>query len=111
MVGANPANQMPPSANMPLPGQSKPLSTWRQNSNIPTGGAPGALPPHQPTPAAAASTSGSSSEVGSGGELLRGGGGVCLILQDPSYAVYIGIANLPTTSLLLPAAACVGLPL
>ncbi|EFN52153.1 hypothetical protein CHLNCDRAFT_56330 [Chlorella variabilis] len=28
---------MPPSANEPLPGQVKPLSTWRQHSNIPTG--------------------------------------------------------------------------
>lgn len=47
VVGANPANQMPPSANEPLPGQSKPLSTWRQKSNIPTGAAGDALPPHQ----------------------------------------------------------------
>ncbi|KAI7844035.1 hypothetical protein COHA_002375 [Chlorella ohadii] len=47
VVGANPANQMPPSANEPLPGQSKPLSTWRQPSNIPTGAAGEALPQHQ----------------------------------------------------------------
>ncbi|KAL4424083.1 hypothetical protein ABPG75_001384 [Micractinium tetrahymenae] len=39
---------MPPSANEPLPGQSKPLSTWRQHSSIPTGaGSAEALPPHQ----------------------------------------------------------------
>lgn len=47
VVGANPANQMPPSANEPLPGQSKPLSTWRQPSSIPTGAAGEALPQHQ----------------------------------------------------------------
>lgn len=41
------ANQMPPSANEPLPGQVKPLSTWRQHSNIPTGSSAVALPPHQ----------------------------------------------------------------
>lgn len=47
VVGANPANQMPPSTNEPLPGQSKPLSTWRQPSSIPTGAAGEALPQHQ----------------------------------------------------------------
>lgn len=47
VVGANPANQMPPSANEPLPGQSKPLSMWRQPSSIPTGAAGDALPQHQ----------------------------------------------------------------
>lgn len=35
-TGVSPSNQMPPSANAPLPGQSKPLSMWRQESNIPT---------------------------------------------------------------------------
>ncbi len=44
MVGAN---AMPPSANVPLPGQSKPLSTWRQQSTIPTGGDAAAAPQHQ----------------------------------------------------------------
>lgn len=52
VVGANPANQMPPSANEPLPGQRKPLSTWRQQSNIPTGAAD-ALPTHQAAPGGA----------------------------------------------------------
>lgn len=47
VVGANAANQMPPSANEPLPGQAKPLSTWRQSSTIPTGSAAEELPPHQ----------------------------------------------------------------
>jgi len=37
VVGVNPGNQMAPSPNAPLPGQSKPLSTWRQDSSIPTG--------------------------------------------------------------------------
>ena len=36
-MGVNPGNQMPPSANAPLPGQAKPLGTWRQPSSIPTG--------------------------------------------------------------------------
>eukprot|EP00887_Chlorella_sp_A99_P006837 scaffold2.g6837.t1 len=38
-AGVSPSNQMPTSANAPLPGQSKPLSTWRQHSSIPTAGA------------------------------------------------------------------------
>ena len=37
VVGVNPGNQMPSSPNAPLPGQSKPLNTWRQGSSIPTG--------------------------------------------------------------------------
>lgn len=38
VVGSlNPENQMQPSPNEPLPGQSKPLGTWRQNSSIPSG--------------------------------------------------------------------------
>jgi len=37
VVGVNPGNQMAPSPNAPLSGQSKPLSTWRQDSSIPTG--------------------------------------------------------------------------
>lgn len=39
VVGANPANVMPPSPNLPLPGQDKPLGTWRQRSSIPTAAA------------------------------------------------------------------------
>ncbi|KAI3432225.1 hypothetical protein D9Q98_003787 [Chlorella vulgaris] len=48
------ANQMPPSANTPLPGQSKPLSTWREQSSIPTGTS-GAAPPQQAQPSSSSS--------------------------------------------------------
>ena len=38
VVGSvDPGNQMQPSPNTPMPGQSKPLGTWRQNSSIPAG--------------------------------------------------------------------------
>ena len=47
VIGAtSPANGMPSSSNTPQPGQSKPLSTWRQPSSIPTVAADG-LPGHQ----------------------------------------------------------------
>ncbi|KAK2080388.1 hypothetical protein QBZ16_000241 [Prototheca wickerhamii] len=46
VIGATPANGMPSSSNAPQPGQSKPLSTWRQPSSIPTVAADG-LPGHQ----------------------------------------------------------------
>jgi hypothetical protein len=48
------ANQMPPSANTPLPGQSKPLSTWREQSSIPTGTS-GAAPPQHAQPSSSSS--------------------------------------------------------
>lgn len=44
VVGVNQKNQMAPSPNAPTPGQSKPLSTWRQESSIPTGAAGAAGP-------------------------------------------------------------------
>jgi len=44
VVGPNPANVMPPSPNLPLPGQDKPLSTWRQRSSIPNATASEQMP-------------------------------------------------------------------
>ena len=75
VVGANPANQMPPSANEPLPGQSKPLSTWRQHSNIPTGASADALPQHQQTSGSGRGSSGSGDEVSQRSQR-------CTLLQD-----------------------------
>ena len=63
MAGVNPSNQLPPSANAPLPGQSSPLSTWRQPSSIPTGSS---------SSSSASSSGGSSGGSPSGGP--SGGG-------------------------------------